>query len=361
MRTLSDTIARLAALRALPHHTSPSASSLSPLHGFGSNPGALEAQIYVPEDLPSSSSLVVVLHGCTQTAAAYDQGSGWSRLAEDYGFALLYPQQKHVNNANLCFNWFLPDDTTRDMGEVSSIRQMIAEMIVRHGIDPRQVYVTGLSAGGAMANAMLATYPDVFAGGAIIAGLAYGSARTVPEAFDRMRGHKMLSPRDLQAALLGASMGNQGSPTISVWHGTNDGTVVPGNSTAIIDQWRSAHGLGDGHGRMERSESYMREVWTDASGRDAISLVTVPGMAHGTPIDSRSSYGRSAAFMLDVGVSSSEIIARSWGLTPSFKKRAQRRDEGPRAESHSTAAEFAVVGIQETIERALRAAGLMKQ
>jgi poly(3-hydroxybutyrate) depolymerase len=86
---------------------SPSAPSrLTEVTGFGSNPGNLRMLTYVPEILPPSPGLVVVLHGCTQTAAGYDRGSGWSALADRYGFVLLYAEQQEANNPNRCFNWF---------------------------------------------------------------------------------------------------------------------------------------------------------------------------------------------------------------------------------------------------------------
>jgi poly(3-hydroxybutyrate) depolymerase len=146
----------------------------SPLHEvtrFGTNPGNLRMFAFVPASLQSPRALVVVLHGCGQTAAGYDLGAGWSTLAKRYGFALLLPEQQVSNNANLCFNWFNTDDIARERGEACSIRQMIARMIVDHGVDQRRIFITGLSAGGAMTSVMLATYPEIFAGGAIIAGL----------------------------------------------------------------------------------------------------------------------------------------------------------------------------------------------
>ncbi len=147
-----------------------SSSPLVETTGFGSNPGALRMFSVVPDSPPAAPALVVVLHGCGQSAAGYDLGAGWSMLAKHYGFALLMPQQQSSNNGNGCFNWFNPEDTARDSGEAFSIRQMIARMVGDVGIDPRRIFVTGLSAGGAMALVMLATYPEVFAGGAIIAG-----------------------------------------------------------------------------------------------------------------------------------------------------------------------------------------------
>src|SRR6478609_3906574 len=110
-------------------------SRLSPLAKFGANPGALRAYTYVPQGLPEQAPLVVVLHGCIQTAAAYDHGAGWSQLADRHGFALLYPEQQRANNANLCFNWFVPEDVTRDRGEALSIRRMIEAMVTKHGLD----------------------------------------------------------------------------------------------------------------------------------------------------------------------------------------------------------------------------------
>jgi len=136
--------------------------------GFGTNPGALRMFAFAPENLQHGAALVVVLHGCGQTAAGYDLGAGWSTLAKRYGFALLMPEQQASNNPQGCFNWFNPEDTTRDSGEACSIRQMIARMAGDYKVDPHRIFVTGLSAGGAMTSVMLATYPEVFAGGAII-------------------------------------------------------------------------------------------------------------------------------------------------------------------------------------------------
>jgi poly(hydroxyalkanoate) depolymerase family esterase len=147
-------------------------SRLSPLAKFGANPGALRAYSYIPEGLPEQAPLVV-LHGCTQTAAGYDHGAGWSQFADRHRFARLYPEQQRANNANLRFNWFVPEDIGRDCGEALSIAQMVGTMIEIHGLDRRRVFITGLSAGGVMTLVMLATYPELFAGGRNRCGAAF--------------------------------------------------------------------------------------------------------------------------------------------------------------------------------------------
>lgn len=359
MRSLSDTLERLARLRSVTP-AAPIGSILRKLDQFGSNPGALTAWHHVPKHLPAAPALVVVLHGCTQTAAGYDAGSGWSALAEDYGFVVLFPEQVRQNNANLCFNWFNAADTRRDEGEAMSIRQMIATVAAEHHIDERRVYITGLSAGGAMANAMLACYPDAFAGGAIIAGLPYAVASTVPEAFDRMRGQGLPKPNTLQASLRDASRHEGTWPTVSVWHGTSDNTVVPANAAAIVAQWRGVHALTEQPTSSETFAKYSRSSWRDERGTDAIELYRIPGMAHGTPVDASTGYGRGAPFMLDVGVSSTVEIARSWGLAAFFERRerptAEVLDNRPTRPPNDGGGNK----IQSVIENALRSAGLMK-
>src|SRR5262249_9794647 len=131
-----------------------SKSPLVEVKDFGANPGALKMFSYLPPTMPKRPALVVVLHGCGQNAAGYDHRAGWSTLAKRYGFALLMPEQQGANNANTCFNWFNPEDATRDSGEAASIRQMIAKMVKDHHIHRRRIFITGLSAGGAMTSVM---------------------------------------------------------------------------------------------------------------------------------------------------------------------------------------------------------------
>lgn len=364
MRSISDTVARLAAFRNLaPGARTPDpARRLAVLTGFGTNPGALVAKYHVPAGLRPGAALVVVLHGCTQTADGYDHAAGWSTLADREGFAVLFPEQTRANNPNLCFNWFMSEDTRREGGEAESIRQMIAAMIHAHDLDPARVYVTGLSAGGAMTSVMLATYPELFAGGAIIAGLPFGTAHNVPEAFDRMRGHGGPDDRALGALLRKASSGYQGNwPMISIWHGTDDRTVAIANMDRIVAQWRDLHGAGIAPDAVEDMDGYVRSIWHDPDGRVAIERHEIAGMGHGTPIDPNGPdrLGHAAPHMLDVGISSTALIARSWGIagTPFWTRAAPPRRHEPVADRARAAR---AGGVQKVIEDALRAAGLMR-
>lgn len=366
MRTLSDTISRLSALRAGAAGAMPAGSDgrLDPLVGFGSNPGDLKAWRYCPEALPAKAPLVVVLHGCTQTAAVYDHHSGWSQLADRAGLALLYPEQQRQNNANACFNWFEPADVRRAGGEALSIRQMIETMVIEHDLDPDRVFITGLSAGGAMAAAMLATYPEVFAGGAIIAGLPYASASTIPEAFDRMRGHAIPRDEDLQAALDRASPHAGPWPRIAIWHGAADRTVALANAHAVVAQWRAVHGLEGAEALQDGSVHWERHRWGGGGHEPAIELNIVAGLGHGTPLGD-DGVGVPGPFMLAAGVSSTVEIARSWGILgqasipPSQKVPTAAARSGGRAAASGASAR-AQQGTRKVIEDALRAAGLMR-
>ena len=293
-------------------------SPLAEINDFGSNPGSLRMLAFVPDQLPRAPALVVVLHGCGQTASGYDLGAGWSTLAERFGFALLMPEQTASNNANTCFNWFNPEDISRDSGEAFSIRQMIARMAADHDIDSRRIYVTGLSAGGAMTSVMLATYPEVFAGGAVIAGLPFGIAGNVREALSGMMASPPRPASELGDLVRNAS-GHKGPwPKLSVWHGSADRTVNPGNADEIVKQWLDVHGLPQAPMSAAEVDGYPREVWWDADGKTVIESYTITDMAHGTPLgdsghDER--FGEAGAFLIEAGISSSYHIASFFGLT----------------------------------------------
>jgi poly(hydroxyalkanoate) depolymerase family esterase len=363
----------------------PAFDRLTEVAGFGSNPGALRMFKYVPA--APQPALVVVLHGCTQTAASYDFGAGWSTLADRHGFVLLLPEQQLTNNAKNCFNWFCADDIERGRGEAMSIRSMVEKMIIDHGIDRRRVFVTGLSAGGAMTSVMLATYPDVFAAGAIIAGLPYGTATNIKEAFESMGQVRARSAREWGDLVRAASPHKGPWPCVSVWHGGADPVVKSKNADEIIKQWTDVHGLDLAPTSTDRVDGYPRQVWRNPAGQSVIESYAIPAMAHGTPLATGPSdehVGVPGAFLLDVGISSSYHIAKFWGLTEHPRTAPIRQSESasivpaPRRQDRATAETSGIAGdpvadaleakslrtnlidVQAVITHALKAAGLMK-
>jgi len=292
---------------------------LSAMHNFGTDPGSLSAEIYIPENFPKNGPLVVVLHGSTQSAESYDLGSGWSTLADECGMALLFPGQRLTNNLLGSFNWFETGDSERGGGEPLSIRQMIKQVVDDHSVDPSRVFITGMSSGGAMTSVMLATYPEVFAGGAIIAGLPYRSADNMMEAIIRMNGFGSPSDSALDASVREASDSKGPWPTISVWHGGSDTTVDSSNAGDIVGQWQKIHNVEGPPTRVETVDSIPRKVWCDANGCVVIEEYIIEAMGHGTPISAGGDegLGEEGDYMLEVGVSSTRHIADFWGLTES--------------------------------------------
>lgn len=289
---------------------------LRELTSFGRNPGELRMFVYTPEHLRPNAPLVIALHGCTQTAEEYDHGTGWSSLADNLGFAVVYPQQQPTNNAKNCFSWFLRGDTARGQGEALSIREMVDHAIAKLASDRRKVFVTGLSAGGAMASVMLATYPEIFAGGAILAGLPYGCANNVQQAFDAMFTDQGLPAQVLGDRVRTASKHCGPWPKLSVWHGTSDPIVKPSNSEDIIRQWTNVHGLADRPSYQRLINGHSLRVWSDENGEALIEAFAVSNMSHGVPLATTGSQscGNAGAFFLDVGISSTHHIARFWRL-----------------------------------------------
>lgn len=348
----------------------PANDRLSALAPIRDNPGGLTGRVYVPAGLQGPAPLVVVLHGCTQNAAVYDQGSGWSALADRHGFILLFPEQNRANNPMLCFNWFEDGDTRRGTGEAASIAFMVAAMMEAHDVDPARIFVTGLSAGGAMTAVMLATYPELFAAGAIIAGVAYGRASGVAQAFDCMGGRARGDARELGAKVRRASPHQGPWPRLQVWQGSADTVIVPGNADAIVLQWTDLHGVAPRPDREDEVAGHPRRTWLGKDGRPLIEEYMISGMAHGIPLDPGTGEGESGeagAHMLDVGLSSTDRIAAFFGIGPEVAEKGQRAE--PRAANDlrpaRTAAEPAPApapaeGVQAVIDKALKAAGLMR-
>jgi poly(hydroxyalkanoate) depolymerase family esterase len=302
--------------------------------GFGSNPGNLRMFTYVPAALPQGAPLVVLLHGCKQRAASFARDSGFLALAEHQKFALLLPEQKGLpsylfdvyvfpwvltwfdaNNQNACFNWFEPDNTTRDKGETQSIRQMMDFMIERHALDRSRVYVAGLSAGGAMTAALLAAYPERFAGGAIVAGVPYGCADTVRTALRCMAPGIDRTPAEWAGRVRDAAPARTNFPPLSIWQGQDDSRVAPRNRRELVEQWTAVRGIPAIPFETLHSGHLTRERYSDGT-TTLVESVLVERLGHAFPIqgDGPLPCGQPGDFAVEAGVCAAAEILRFWGL-----------------------------------------------
>jgi poly(hydroxyalkanoate) depolymerase family esterase len=302
-------------LLALTGITGSTALAVEPVPNFGSNPGNLKMFRHVPAGLPSGRPVVVALHGCTQNSS-YGTGAGWIQLADRLRFTVVLPEQQTANNMNRCFNWFERGDTTRGQGEAESIAQMVRRTIADTGANPARVHVTGLSAGGAMTAVMLATYPEMFAGGGVVAGIAYRCAASMIDAFSCMLPGKNQTPAALGNAVRAASSHTGPWPTVSVWQGSADWTVVPANATELVEQWTNVHGIPATPTATDTVAGYPHAVYA-AGGRTVVETYTITGMGHGQPVDpgtGASQCGTAGAYLLDVNICAAHHLSTAWGL-----------------------------------------------
>lgn len=291
---------------------------LTEVTGFGSNPGALKMFRYVPAGLPAGSPLVVALHGCTQNALTYATHTEWNTLADRYRFAVIYAEQQRANNSSFCFSWFQTSDTSRGQGEALSIKQMVDTIKSSHGVDPSRVFVNGLSAGGFMTASMMATYPDVFAGGAINAGGPHACAASIIDASPCQRGTVSRTPQQWGDLVRGAFSGYAGPyPRMIAFHGASDATVAPADMQQAVDQWSNALRIDNAADLTETFRTSTHKVYRDGGGRSMIETYLIASTGHALMVDPGTGVdqgGATGAYSEDKNLYSSYYIAKFWGL-----------------------------------------------
>jgi poly(hydroxyalkanoate) depolymerase family esterase len=293
-------------------------ATLTQVTGFGSNPGNLQMYSYVPTGLPSGAPLVVALHGCTQSASDYYSNSGWPKYADLWNFAIVFPQQVSSNNSEDCFDWYTSSDYGRGEGEAESIIQMVQYAEANYHVDPSRIYVTGLSAGGGMADDLLADYPDVFAGGAIDSGLPADCATSLTNAYTCEYQSENMTPAQWGGLIKNADSGYSGSyPRVAIWQGSADTTVNPVNATEEMDGWTDVWGISQTPSSTQSLTGGTTEnVYNDSSGNPAVELYTISGMTHGLAVNPGSATdqcGTTGTYYLNY-ICSSYYTALFWGL-----------------------------------------------
>lgn len=247
---------------------------------FRNKAGSRPYKLYVPSGYHGQSvPLIVMLHGCTQSPDDFAAGTRMNATAEEHICLVAYPGQTSSANTHKCWNWFSAADQQRDAGEPSLIAGITREVMRDYAIDPRRVYIAGLSAGGAAAAIMGDAYPDLYAAIGVHSGLACGAARDLTSAFAAMKGHGGPAPRNGHTAPVGSKP--RVVPAI-VFHGDKDTTVNPSNADAVVAQSGQGAPL---RRRVEKGQvagglAYSRILHADSIGETVVEQWVIHGAGH---------------------------------------------------------------------------------
>ncbi len=251
-------------------------------------------RVFVPSKPATPTPLVVMLHGCTQTAEAFADATQMDVLAEQNGFVVAYPEQSSATVATKCFQWFEPAHQARDAGEPKQLAETADAVGKAHGVDPERVYVAGLSSGAAMSVILGATYPDRFTAIGVVAGVEYKGATSLAGSFSTVQSGG--PDPGQQGTLAHQQMGTRARtvPTF-VLHGTSDGVLAKVNGDQVAAQWRRTNVLVLGEGAILPPETqsgkagyaFTRTVHASkVNGASIVEYYVVDGMGHAWPIPS---------------------------------------------------------------------------
>jgi poly(hydroxyalkanoate) depolymerase family esterase len=299
-----------------------SQNDLIQIKQFGENPGNLKMFYYEPDSLHPKMPLVIVLHGCTQTAKSCAEHSGWNKLAKLHHFYVLYPEQSLLNNPENCFNWFRENDQVKDKGEPASIVNMINYLKKNKSIDTSKIFITGMSAGAAMSTNLLAVYPQLFNKGAIYAGGPYKSAQSSVKAGAAMVGMVSKSPEDWGDLIKTQNPNYNGTyPSIAIFHGGIDPIVSTNNANQLIKQWVNIHNtdyVPDSH--FEHFNNYKDvelEIYNNNKNEEVVRYYRIKGIGHVLALDTGSCStqgGKTGLFAIHKKFHSTYWIADYFGI-----------------------------------------------
>jgi len=252
------------------------------INGSYSNAAGTRAfKLYLPSGYKGQDCpLLVMLHGCTQSPDDFAAGTRMNLIAEEQTCLIVYPEQSQAANPSKCWNWFNAGDQQRDQGEPALIAGITRKIMRDYAINPRQVYIAGLSAGGAAAAVMGSTYPDLYAAMGVHSGLACGAASDMASAFAAMKqggAAAGLFPSN------GIGSSNAAIVPAIVFHGDQDSTVRPGNADRVIAQSLARPSVlakQVKHGQVPGGYAYSRSIHTDENGRTLLEQWVVHGLGH---------------------------------------------------------------------------------
>jgi poly(hydroxyalkanoate) depolymerase family esterase len=261
---------------AFSHSSTTGQSGSFTRHVFRNEAGSRPYMLYVPTGVPGPLPLIVMLHGCTQSAESFAAATNMNAIAEDQHCIVAYPEQLSAANASRCWNWFRTGDQSRGQGEPAIIAGIVRDIMRRYNVDPQRIYAAGLSAGGAAAAIMGETYPDLFAAIGVHSGLACGAARDMPSAMMAMKTGATAKRHASGKANVPTPI-----PTI-VFHGSRDTTVNPANGNTVIA--RAAAGtakhISKRQGQTPGGRSFTVTQTTDANGQVHTEHWLIDGMGH---------------------------------------------------------------------------------
>ncbi|WP_456238345.1 extracellular catalytic domain type 1 short-chain-length polyhydroxyalkanoate depolymerase [Micromonospora tarapacensis] len=270
--------------------TPASAASLVEVTNFGNNPGNMRMHIYVPDARPANPAIVVAMHGCGGSGPGFHSGSEFARLADQYGYIVIYPTATQQAGFGNCFDVWSAASKRRDGGsDPVSIMSMVGYAQRQHGGDPQRVYATGSSSGGMMTQALMALYPDVYKAGAAFMGVPFtcfaNAADFPPTNSQCVNGRMDRTPQQWGDAVRQAYPGYNGArPRVQVWHGTNDNLIPFQLLQEGVEQWTNVAGLSQTPTSTDTPQAnWNRRRYADSSGTVRVEAYSIQGAGHSLP------------------------------------------------------------------------------
>jgi poly(hydroxyalkanoate) depolymerase family esterase len=241
--------------------------------------GSRDYHGYVPSSYRAGTPMpmLVALHGCTENDVGFDLLSGWSRLAEQRGFIVVFPDQNNFVNPAGCWNWYLSANQRRGWGEPAIIAGITNRVRGQYTVDARRVFVSGVSAGGVMSNILAVTYPDIYAAASILAGCEYRCDIT-----------QIRTPQQSGADAIAEMGSRRRAVPIMIWQGTSDIVVPPSTAYRIAGQWATVDGIDTVpdtviRGQVPGGRTFTRLLHKNSAGQTLIEQYMIDGAGHVYP------------------------------------------------------------------------------